>query len=200
MQGMPQAQTPTPQAQHTRRFVPTQLREASIAPATFNEASRTVDVVWTTGARVRRYDWWTDRSDEKELVVSEDAIDMQRLNAGAPVLNTHRSARLDDQIGVVERAWFDGGVGMATIRLSEREDVAGIVADIKAGVIRNISVGYNVTTYEVTGGRNRTDGSTLDRARRPQSPSGARCRSHGTSPTRPRFEAPPRPYRWLAWA
>lgn len=159
---MPQSQQHTHSDQHSQRFVPTQLREATIAPATFNEASRTVDVVWTTGARVRRYDWWNDRSYEEELVVSDDAIDMQRLNAGAPVLNTHRSARLDDQIGVVQRAWIEDGVGKATIRLSEREDVSGIVADIQAGVIRNISVGYNVTTYEVTEGRNRTDGSTLD--------------------------------------
>lgn len=145
-----------------KRFVPTQLRDATVAPATFNEAARTVDVVWTTGARVRRYDWWNDRSYEEELVVSPEAIDMQRLNAGAPVLNTHSSYRLEDQIGVVERAWLQDGSGMATIRLSERDDVAGIVADIKSGVIRNISVGYNVTTYEVTEARNRTDGGGVD--------------------------------------
>lgn len=160
---MTQAATATtPSAEQQRRFVPTQRRQATVAPSTFNAQSRTVDVVWTTGARVRRYDWWNDRSYEEELVVSADAIDMQRLNAGAPVLNTHSSNRLEDQIGVVQRAWIDGDVGMATIRLSEREDVAGIVADIQAGVIRNISVGYNVTTYEVTEARNRTDGGTVD--------------------------------------
>jgi hypothetical protein len=66
------------------------------------------------------------------------------------VLNSHGTWSLDDQIGVVERAWLDGNVGRALIRLSGREDIAGIVQDIRDGIIRNISVGYSVQTYEIT--------------------------------------------------
>jgi hypothetical protein len=45
---------------------------------------------------------------------------------------------------------MEGGIGVATIQLSAREDLAGIVTDIAAGIIRNISVGYVVHSYEIT--------------------------------------------------
>ncbi|MGH6625147.1 MAG: prohead protease/major capsid protein fusion protein [Burkholderiaceae bacterium] len=148
--------------QQQNRFLPTQQRAASVAPATFNSKERTVEVVWTTGARVRRRDWWTDQSYDEELVVDANAIDLTRLNTGgAPVLNTHSSYSLDDQIGVVDRAWVQGGEGRAVLRLSERDEVAGIVRDIEAGLIKNISVGYNVRKYEIVSAANRSDGGTV---------------------------------------
>jgi len=133
------------------------MRAASVAPSTFNKADRTVEVVWTTGARVRRRSW--DGSFDEELVVDAGAIDMTRLNTGgAPVLNTHSNYDLNDQIGVVERAWIANGEGRAVLRLSERDEVAGLVRDIESGIIKNISVGYNVRKYEIISAANRTDG------------------------------------------
>jgi len=144
------------------RFLPTQLRAASIAPSTYNAANRTVEVVWTTGAIVRRMDYWSGQAYDEELVVDVSAIDMTRLNNGsAPVLNTHSSNTLDDVIGVVERAWVANGEGRAVLRLSEREEVAGLVRDIESGIIKNISCGYNVRKYEITSAANRTDGGTV---------------------------------------
>lgn len=128
-----------------------QTRLATLQPATFNADARTVEVVWTTGARVRRYNWNSEEYYDEELLVSPEAVDMSRLSSGAaPVLDSHDRFSLDRQIGVVERAWLDGPVGRAVIRLSDREEVAGIVRDIAAGIIRNISVGYSVERYEVS--------------------------------------------------
>lgn len=150
-----------PQTQQTR-FLPTQQRAATIAPSSFNAEARSVEVVWTTGARGRRFDFWSGQAYEEELVVSSDAVDLSRLNNGqAPVLNTHDAGSLEDVIGVVERAWIDGTEGRATVRLSDREDIAGLVRDIETGIIKNISVGYNVRKYEVIFAANRTDGGTL---------------------------------------
>lgn len=133
------------------RLLAQQIRLATLQPATFNAEARTVEVVWTTGAGVKRYDWNADEYYNEELEVSTSAIDMSRLSSGAaPVLNSHGTWSLEDQIGVVERAWLDGNVGRALIRLSGREDIAGIVQDIRDGIIRNISVGYSVQTYEIT--------------------------------------------------
>lgn len=133
------------------RLLPQQIRLATLQPATFNAEARTVEVVWTTGARVRRYNWWDDEYYEEELVVSPEAVDMSRLASGAaPVLDSHGRYELADQIGVVERAWIDGAVGRAVLRLSGREDLTGIVQDIRDGIIRNISVGYSVERYDVT--------------------------------------------------
>ncbi|MBS7789268.1 Mu-like prophage major head subunit gpT family protein [Roseococcus sp. SDR] len=127
-------------------------REASFRPGTYDAEARTVEVTWTTGADVRRYDWWEGRHYIERLTVSEEAVDLSRLNAGAPVLDTHSSWELSDQIGVVERAWIEGGEGRAVLRFSEREDVQGIVRDIQAGIIRNISAGYWVDEWVVTPG------------------------------------------------
>jgi hypothetical protein len=133
------------------RTLPNQIRLATLQPDTFNPEARTVEVVWTTGARVRRYDWWENEYYDEELEVSSAAVDLARLSSGAaPVLNSHRTGDLSSQIGVVERAWIDGNEGRAVLRMSGREDLAGIVADIQAGIIRNISVGYSVQEYAVT--------------------------------------------------
>ena len=149
------------QTQQTR-FLPTQQRAATIAPSTYNAQTRSVEVVWTTGARGRRFDFWTGQAYEEELVVSSEAVDLSRLNNGqAPVLNTHDAYELENVIGVVERAWIDGTEGRATVRLSDREDIAGLVRDIETGIIKNISVGYNVRKYEIISAANRPDGGTL---------------------------------------
>jgi hypothetical protein len=125
-------------------------RQASFAPSTFDAEARTVEVVFTTGADVQREDWWTGQRWTERLEVSEEAIDLARLNAGAPVLDSHRSWSLNTVIGVVERAWVDGAEGKALLRLSARPDLAPLVEDIRSGVIRNISVGYWVERWEKT--------------------------------------------------
>lgn len=120
---------------------------ASFATSTYNDESGSVEVVWTTGARGARSTWDGTRYFE-ELEVSERAVDMSRLTNGAPVLNSHGQGDLKDVIGVVERAWIANGEGRAQIRFSEREDVKAIRADVKAGILRHISVGYAVQQYE----------------------------------------------------
>jgi hypothetical protein len=141
--------------------MPTMVRAMELVPSTFNADSRTVDVVWTTGAKVRRYDWWNERYYDEELVVSPEAIDMTRLNGGASVLNTHSQRDLSNVIGVVEKAWLEGSEGRATIRLSQRDDISGIVRDIEAGIIRHISAGYTVQRYAVVRAEEREDGGTV---------------------------------------
>lgn len=158
---MPNAHTPESPAQNTQ-MLPAMLRAAQIEPASFNADKRTVEVVFTTGAKVRRYDWGRDRVYDEELVVSPEAIDLARMNAGASVLDTHGQWQLSNVIGVVERAWVSGTEGRATVRLSDRPELAGIVADIQSGVIRHISAGYTTQTIEMVPPDARTDG---DRSR-----------------------------------
>ena len=125
-----------------------------------DEASRSFDVLWTTGAQVRRYSWARDEEFDEELVVSPNAMRLDRLNAGAPFLNSHSSYRLADILGVVEDGSIriEGGRAYARIRLSERDEVEPIWRDIKAGIIRNVSVGYRVHRFERVAKADRTDG------------------------------------------
>jgi len=135
-----------------QRDIPMQVRQAAFQPATFNNETRTVELVWTTGASVRRTDWWTGRAYYEELSLDPESVDLSRLNNGAPLLDTHESRGLSNQIGVVEKAWLEGNEGRALVRFSERDEVAPILADVKSGIIRNVSVGYQVEKYQIEEG------------------------------------------------
>ena len=119
---------------------------AMFAPDTVDVEERTVEVTWTTGASVARRDMEGDYLEQ--LSMSPEAIRMDRLNSGAPLLNSHSAADLSDVVGVVERAWVDQEIGRALVRFSSREEVTPIFNDVRDGIIRNISVGYRVWKYE----------------------------------------------------
>ncbi len=125
---------------------PLQSIRAAVRPGTVNIEDRTVEITWTTGARGKRWSWSIGEYQE-ELEVSDTALRMERLNNGAPFLNLHNQWELDAVIGVVERAWIEGGEGRALIRFSNREEVEPIFRDIRDGILRNISVGYIVHRY-----------------------------------------------------
>ena len=123
-------------------------------PESVDAERRTVELVWSTGAAVRRRDPWTGKRYDEVLSLEEAHVDLSRLNGGAPLLNTHGAWDLRDVIGVVERAWIaregEALVGRATVRFSDRADVEPIWRDVAAGIVRNVSVGYAVRSYEIT--------------------------------------------------
>lgn len=137
--------------QHT---APKMARAAEVRASSFDEAENTIELVFTTGAKVRRYSWSEGAYDE-ELVVDGGSVRLGRLNAGAPFLNTHADYRLEHVIGSVVpgSARIDGGKGYAKVVLSKREEVRGLVQDIRDGVIRNVSVGYRYHKVEKTDGQ-----------------------------------------------
>lgn len=153
----------TAEATIERRDIALQQRVATIVPQTFNDADNTVEVVWTAGSRRRAYDFWSDTVYDEELAVDAESVDMSRFEAGVvQVLDSHRVyGGVDAILGVAERAWIEDGQGRAVLRLSQRDEVAGLVADIKAGIIRAISFGYSVQRYEITRPQDRTDGGTV---------------------------------------
>lgn len=134
--------------------LPALQRVAEIRSSSFNTDENTVDIVFTTGATVRRWSWSEGAYDE-ELVVEPGSVRLERLNLGAPFLNTHSDYDLGDVIGSVVpgSARIEKGRGVCTVLLSRRADVAGIVQDIRDGVIRNISAGYRYHKIEKTDGQ-----------------------------------------------
>ena len=111
-----------------------------IEPETFDREKRTVEVTWSTGAKGKRYTW--TGSYYEVLSMKKEHIRLERMNQGAPVLNSHNSWDLKSNLGVVEKAWIKDKQGRAVIRFSSREEIQGIIKDIEDGIIRNISVGY----------------------------------------------------------
>lgn len=121
---------------------------AAFIPTTLDEASRTVELTWSTGAQVRKTDYWEEQNWIEELSMDTAHVNLDRLNNGAPLLANHSSWSLNDVIGVVEKAWIQDGEGRALVKFSERAEIAPIIADVKAGILRNISVGYNIKCLE----------------------------------------------------
>lgn len=121
-------------------------REAAFLPETINEEERTVELTWTTGARVLRGFW--DRYWE-ELSLDPKHVRMKRLNNGAPLLNQHYGST-DAVIGVVEEATLDGKRSRAKVRFAKAEDdpeADRIFRKVRDGILQNISVGYS--TYKM---------------------------------------------------
>jgi hypothetical protein len=133
--------------------LPLQTRLAPIASVAAE--ARTVELVWTTGAAVRRRRWtgWDTPVDYEEiLVVSRDAVDLSRLANGAPVLDSHAQWTTRAVVGVVERAWIDGGEGRATVRFPKPgvdEAADRLFALVADGIVRNVSVGYRIDKVRV---------------------------------------------------
>ena len=131
--------------------LPALRRAADLLPSTINEEDRSIEVVWSTGSRVRRQPLFGEPFDE-ELSMDPANVRLERLNAGGPVLKVHDTSSLDSVIGSVipGSARVDNGRGIARVHFSDREDVAPIWADIASGHIRAVSIGYQVHRYDVT--------------------------------------------------
>lgn len=137
------------------RNLPLITREASLRLVRGEGDGMTIDVVWTTGATVqrRRYEGWDDVVEyDEELVVTPGAVRMDRLNAGAPFLDSHRSWGLESVVGAVlpGTARIEGGQGFARVRLTSAPDAAPIVQRIMDGTVSAVSVGYRVHRYDIT--------------------------------------------------
>ena len=126
------------------------LIEARMLPETFDAQTRTIDVVWSTGMPVKRFDFFEGRFFMEELSMEPGAIRLERLQNGAPVLNTHDQGSLENVIGVVETASVSNGEGLATLKLSDTAEDSNIIRKITDGIIRNISVGYKIHKAEET--------------------------------------------------
>ena len=79
------------------------------------------------------------------------AADLSRLNDGAPLLFNHD---VDRVIGVVEMARIDEKLkrGYARVRFSKNEFAQEVLADVKDGILRNVSFGYSIDKMEERGG------------------------------------------------
>jgi len=130
-------------------------RSLAVSPPSVNDENRTVDVVFATENKILTRDWRiSERSDGMywEILSCDSAhVRMDRLIAGAPVLDHHQKWSIKDQLGVVDNARIESSEGRATIRFSKRAEVDPVWQDIKDGIIRNISAGYRVYAYQVEG-------------------------------------------------
>ncbi|RCK32493.1 hypothetical protein TH9_12230 [Thalassospira xiamenensis] len=128
-----------------------QLRVASVVPSSINEDDRTVELTFTTGATVRRYNWYRDETYEEILSLEPGHVRLDRMNGGAaPVLRDHHNS-IDHIVGAVQSASIGNGAGTCVVKMDSGDEQADrIWRQIKDGMIRSVSVGYRIHKIEIT--------------------------------------------------
>jgi hypothetical protein len=153
---MPAANQPSlfPESSRTVQMPPLSLR-ADLGPQSIDDASRTVELIWTTGAAVQRMDYWTGEKYVEVLSLDPAHVRLDRLNEGAPLLDSHSAYSVADQLGAVVpgSATLFKKAATVKVRFSKRDAVEPIWQDVKDGLIRSVSVGYRVHRFEETTGK-----------------------------------------------
>ena len=143
---------PAQAAQERAVTAPMMTRAADVRPSSYSEENNSVEVCWSVGAAGLRFDWYDGGYYIEQLSMEPGAVRLDRLNAGASVLDSHSSYELASVIGsiVPGSVRIENGQGLARIRFASTPDVADIVTKIKEGHIRSLSVGYNVYEFQRT--------------------------------------------------
>jgi HK97 family phage major capsid protein/HK97 family phage prohead protease len=107
-----------------------------------DKESRTVELSFSSVLAV-------DRGGYKEVLEhTATSLNLNRLNNSAPLLFNHNS---DDIVGVVESANLSDSKGIATVRFSNSKRGKEVFADVRDGILKNVSVGYEIDEYEIDG-------------------------------------------------
>jgi HK97 family phage major capsid protein/HK97 family phage prohead protease len=120
------------------------LKRSEVADFTVSDDERSIEFPFSSEYPVARY------FGNEVLSHDERSADLSRLNDSAPVLFNHDPNKV---IGVVERAWIDGKKkrGYATVKFSRNAFAQEVLADVKDGVLRNVSFGYAINDMEQRG-------------------------------------------------
>ena len=117
------------------------LKRAEIAEFQFSEDDRSIEFPFSSEYPVARY------FGNEILQHDVRSADLERLNDGAPLLFNHDPGKV---VGVVERAWIDDQKkrGYARVKFSRNAFAQEVMADVKDGVLRNVSFGYAINQME----------------------------------------------------
>ena len=115
------------------------------------DSKRTFSAVLSTDTPVARRDY--DGEFFEVLSHAKDAIDLSR--APLPLLESHDQRTLP--IGIVDNVRIVDGKLRGDVRFGQSQRAQEIAADVEAGIIRNLSVGYSIEkTVEKVDGKKRT--------------------------------------------
>ena len=120
------------------------LKRSEVADFTVSDDERSIEFPFSSEFPVARY------FGNEVLSHDERSADLTRLNDSAPLLFNHDPDRV---IGVVERAWIDGKKkrGYVNVRFSRNAFAQEVLADVRDGVLRNVSFGYAINDMEQRG-------------------------------------------------
>ncbi len=117
-------------------------RFAAFVPTTYDATVRTVEVVLSTGAPVRRWSF------TEELEISATAIDLARVVSGqCPLLDTHNQHQIDAVLGRVVSVRIEGQDLIGLVAFADTDPGRKAEGMVARGELRGISIGYRVTAW-----------------------------------------------------
>lgn len=90
-----------------------------------------------------RFDWEMGEYNER-LIISPEAVNLERLNGGASVLKNHDT---DKVLGKVVRAWIEEGELCVRIKFRTDNMSRDLFKDVAAGIVQNVSIGYRIEAW-----------------------------------------------------
>lgn len=118
------------------------IRAATTRPNSFDPETRTVSAVIATAHPVQRRD---ARGPYLEILTA-DTLDLSA-GEGLPVLDSHRTATVRDQLGRVRSIAREGESVVAVLELTAAEDAVPVVQRIADGTVSGVSIGYRVSGW-----------------------------------------------------
>jgi len=136
------------------RSLPATLVSREAAPDQASDGRLRLQLSVSSETPYLRQSWFDDPWVEV-LGHKSGEIELDRLNGGAPVLANHdRHMAVGNtplaSIGAVERAWIEGDQLRADIVISRRDALADLRQDIADGLVRNVSIGYQINERMLT--------------------------------------------------
>ena len=120
-------------------------RSLAIQPDSYDADNHTVEAILSAGSAVQRYFF------VEELEITDEAVDLSRVTGGVcPLLDTHNQYELAAQIGRIVSARIEGAQLVGTIQFDQTDAGQLIEARVARGELRAISIGYQVTTWQIT--------------------------------------------------
>lgn len=126
--------------------------DAHSRTATFgniDSEKRTAEISFSSDVELERWPGFVEK-----LSHEKDAVDMSRMDAGAPLLFNHD---WDTPIGVIESARIENGKGRATVRFGNSARAKEVFEDVRDGILKGVSVGYRISDFK----EEKRDGKTI---------------------------------------
>jgi hypothetical protein len=128
----------------------------TMSHASLDDGQRTIDLTAATDTPIRRreYDFWADTETvyDEALDMSPGAVRLERLNKGAPLLDSHNYyGGTQAMIGAIVPGSAKVSAGKLTARakFSRSENGERAFQDAKDGILRSVSVGYLIHKLEI---------------------------------------------------
>jgi HK97 family phage prohead protease len=121
------------------------MRASEAVPASYNADSHTVELVLSSGSRVKRWGYF------EELLIDAAAIDLSRVASGAvKVLNSHNAYDVGAILGTLLSARIEGGQLVGTMKFADTAAALDAERMVAKGDLTSVSIGYEVKLWRAS--------------------------------------------------